>query len=768
MKKGFQTFVKRGISVALAALLSVSMAACGSQDAAGNTGEDNGTEASEYVYVPEYFQIKTQEEAYINRSMLQGTGLYYSVSSYREETGEYLTSFRYVDSADTTKTEEMELKLDLEGYDTHMGDFFFDQESNLYVFWHAYPTQEDGEANYDSSTMYLTKYDNSMSGEQLWAQDIGSMLTDENNSYIQEAVVGKDGKIYASSNNVIYVMDGEGKYLKTIPTNTDWIHGMVSTEGGQVFMLQYGMKGLELVEIDTATDTLGESFGNLPDMNGRIRGGGEGKLLIAGTSKLYEYDMATQESAEVLAWIDSNIDGSYVQDFSILDNEKILLFYDDYEGEPELTLLTKTDASEVVQKEIITIATLHEGNSSLQRAAVAFNKRSDKYQIKIKHYIDNTTEWTENTYSDGLARMNADIVSDNCPDIIDLSYADMKNLAGKGALEDLTPYLEASTIANKEDFVPNVLQAFQIEGIQVTVPKYFNIATLLGKTSVVGTESGWTLTDIIALADANPEAQLMHYMNKGNALRLCLMFSSDSFIDYKTATCSFNSPEFIQVLEFANRFEEEYETDESFPSLIQSGKVLLSDASFGDVQEYQMYNLMFEDETTNIGYPTEDGSAGVFMNSSDMYGISAKSAHKDGAWAFIENILAEDGTDRYGWGFPSRTEMLDKLFEEAMTPEYQYDENGEMMYDEEGNPLEYPKTTWGYDDWDAEIYAATPKEVDEIKAMIDCAKLAAEGDNTIFEMISEEASAYFEGAKSAEETAQIIQSRVEIYVSENS
>ena len=252
-----------------------------------------------------------------------------------------------------------------------------------------------------------------------------------------------------------------------------------------------------------------------------------------------------------------------------------------------------------------------------------------------------TVEWTETTYSDAIACLNADIVGNDCPDIIDLSNVDLNNLAGKGALEDLTSYLEASAIANKSMFVPSVLNAYDMGGVQVTVPKYFYIATLLAKTSLVGEESGWTLQDVIALADAHPEASLMHYVNKESALELCMQFAGDTFIDYTTGKCNFESPEFIQVLEFANRFEEERDYEESLPTMIQSGKILLSQVSFSQVEEYQMYNLMFEDETTSIGFPAFDGSAGVFIMGSEMYGISAKSRNKDGAWQFIENILAD-------------------------------------------------------------------------------------------------------------------------------
>lgn len=259
----------------------------------------------------------------------------------------------------------------------------------------------------------------------------------------------------------------------------------------------------------------------------------------------------------------------------------------------------------------------------------------------------------------------------------------------------------------------------------------------------------------------------MRNVNKESALQLCMQFAGDTFIDYSTGKCNFEGSEFIQVLEFANRFEEVRDNEESLPTMIQSDKILLSQVSFGDVQEYQMYNLMFEDETTNIGFPTFDGSAGVYIMGNEMYGISAKSENKSGAWQFIESILTDYDEDRI-WSFPSNDTQLNKVFEEAMTPDYQYDEKGQIMKDEQGNPLQYPKTSWGYDDWDVDIYAASQKEVDEIRAIIDMAKPMAQGDQMIYSMIAEDAAAYFEGQKSAQEVAKIIQSRVEIYVSSRS
>lgn len=776
---------KKTMALALAAVLGLSLLACGKGENAPNesrevqNGTNTGKEAqnSEYVYVPEFIDISDsgeEENVWRGQASILNGRLYYTKNSYNEETGESTTQICSRDITDPTKENVMDVpRLELEGsdYNSSVSDFFYDGEGNLFVFYYVAPIYVEGEDyDYNDNTTYLAKYDSSMN--QVFAQDLKDMFQDENNSYIQNTVVGGNGRIYASSNDVIYVIGADGVYQTTIPTQSDWINDMFSTDDGRVFFSRYSMtgNGMEMVEINTETNALGETYKNLPDMNADAKGGLEGKLWVKGASNLYEYDLATQEATPVLNWIDCYLTGDYVQDFAVLEDGNVLVYYDDYEGGEELVKLVKTDASKVAAKEIITFATLYDGNQSLEQAVVRFNKASDKYKITFKTYIDNNAEWTETTYSDAIALLNADLTSSNAPDLIDLSSVDLNNLANKGVLEDLAPYLEASTVISREDFVENVINAYTINDKLVTIPRQFQLSTLMGKTSVVGEKQGWTIDDVIALAKANPDAKLMQYINKTQALQICLMYSSDSFIDYATGTCSFNSPEFIKVLEFANSFDAEYNynSEESYPAMIQAGKILLSDVSIYDTQDFQMHSQMFEEEATCIGYPTMDGSVGVFLSGMDMYGITSKSQHKEGAWQFLEGLLSYQENDRYSWGLSSRVDELEKMFEEDMTPEYQYDENNEIMYDENGEPLQHPKTTWGYDDWETEIYAATKEQVDMIKSLIDVAKPAGMTDQTIFEMISEEAAAYFAGQKSAEEVAAVIQSRVEIYVSENS
>ena len=86
---------------------------------------------------------------------------------------------------------------------------------------------------------------------------------------------------------------------------------------------------------------------------------------------------------------------------------------------------------------------------------IAFNRGNDKYHVKIKEYLDPQTH----DQADAAGRMNADILSDNCPDILDLADLDLNALASKGLFADLNTFLESSSLLDRGDFLDNLLDA---------------------------------------------------------------------------------------------------------------------------------------------------------------------------------------------------------------------------------------------------------------------------------------------------------------------
>ena len=118
------------------------------------------------------------------------------------------------------------------------------------------------------------------------------------------------------------------------------------------------------------------------------------------------------------------------------------------------------------------------------------------------------------------------------------------------------------------------------------------------------------------------------------------------------------------------------------------------------------------------------------------------------------------------------------------------------MKDENGNPIRIPKMTYYTtdtgggvafgtttetaastvviggtgvnEDGSISIYAMTQEQVDQILDLINTTTAVYGYDESILNIISDEATAYFAGEKSLDDTANMIQSRVNLYVAEQS
>ncbi|MDE6065119.1 MAG: extracellular solute-binding protein, partial [Lachnospiraceae bacterium] len=437
-------------------------------------------------------------------------------------------------------------------------------------------------------------------------------------------------------------------------------------------------------------------------------------------------------------------------------------------GADSLILMEKRPASEVVEKEILTLGCM-QLDFRLQAAVVEFNKMSDKYKIEIRNYGESVDYSVENAYEDARTLFYNDILTGKAPDMFLADDINMKLFAVKGLIEDLSPYLDSSTVVQREDLFETILNAYTIDGILCAIPRSFGVQTLAGRTSEVGEESGWTLTEMIAFAEAHPETQLLPDASKLQVLGACMMFNFDSWVNWETGECFFDTPEFKAVLEFANKYPAE--ADESLPSAQQqviAHMTLLDSFGLNDPQSWQLERLKFNEPITAIGYPSSS-SNGVLAFGSSAVCISTTSQNKEAAWSFIESLLTEKSQeDETLYDFPVRVSIFEKKLAEAMVPDYVYDENGEPLLDEDGNPKEQSHLGYNYGDGiEIRVYAVTQEEADGIRHVISQIDGIYSYDRSMMEIILEEIEPYFAGQKSVDEVTGIIQSRVQIYINES-
>lgn len=767
MKKSYAA--KKITAAALATVMAVSLAACGRQDGGSQGGGQ--TEQKEYVYVPEYLEMDNDNNSSYNSLTVQGDKLYYVNYQWNEENGE---SKVVLGSYNLTDGSKEDLPIEINSENGGINSMQVDADGNIYTaeyHWNA----TEGDDAYSQQMTVLHKYD--ATGAQVMEQDITDIMNqDENNSYINNMCIDDQGRFYISSSEIIRLFDAEGQFQGTVKTDSSWLQGMGKGSDGKVYVSYYEDSGANnaLAEIDFDGKKVAQTYGNFPNGNGsgNLSAGSEGTILANTDTALYEYNLADQSTTEVLNWLDCDINGNYVNYVGMASDGKLLAVVNDWDtGETDIVKLTKTKASEVPQKTQVTIGTLYT-SQGLQAAAVAFNKQSNEYHVSIKTYIDENN-WTETSWSDGVTAMNNDLTSgSNCPDILDLSNLDVKELAAKGVFEDMTPYLEKSSVLNKDDFFDSVLTSYTFDGKLAGIPKTFSLSTIAAKTSDVGDRTGWTIDDIMELANTHQDAALFDAMTKSGMLYTFLAYDLDSYIDWETGKCSFDGENFQKLLEFVNTFPDEYDyqsDEKSAPAKIRDGELLLYSASIYQLTDIQETEGMFGEPVTYIGFPTADGSSGTYMQSNELYAIATKASNKDGAWAFIEYYLSQPMNNMFSWGLPASKSELDDMIDKAINVKYMTDENGNQVLDEDGNPIPEDgasSVSWG--DWEYTYHVMTQEEADTLRHLIDIAKPAnTSGNDEITNIITEEAEAFFKGQKSAADVAGVIQSRIQVYVNEN-
>lgn len=606
-------------------------------------------------------------------------------------------------------------------------------------------------------------------GTVISVTDLKPAFEDPDNVYIQQMAVDNEGNLYISGgDNNIYLLDPDGNKIGTIAVE-NWVDSLFATKEGQVYMKTWGNEGEEIHPVDIKEKKLGDTvtsenlMADTRSYNANYHKGLEKGVLVNTDSMVYTYDFAQDKREDLFEWLDADINSDDVREMGQMPDGRIWALLRDYsmdEPEHSLVYLTKTPADQVVEKEEILYATMWL-DQRVRRNIIKFNKASDKYRVRVKEYASDD-------YSTGLTQFNNDITSGNGPDIIDISNIDFKQYASKGVMENLYPYMERDGI-DKADYLENVLKAFEVDGKLYGIIPQFYVTTTVAKASKVGEASGWTLGEMLDFVQSSNPENIFQYGSRMSIFYYCIYNNIDEFIDWENSTCKFDSEDFIRVLEFANKFPEEpdySEEDEGTSAKLRSDKLLLMQTSLSSVQEYQMMNGLFGEKVSYIGYPNSERKGNLIQASNGCVAINAKSKHKDGAWEFVKTMISgeyqDSLVDKHGsWGFPVKKSALEKQFEADMTPEYYEDENG--------NQVEQMKTSWGYDDFNIDIYAAKPEEIEAVRQIIASAERTAGSVNEeLVNIITEETAPFFKGQKSAKDTAEIIQNRISIYVKENS
>ena len=750
--------------------LSLLFTACGKGGGKGS-GKDS---TPEYIYEPKFNDLGNVEVDYVSQACIKDDNIYMMGSHYeyneKKQSGKSISYFM-TGSFDSKNLDMAELK-DLEENESVI-KLFMDEEGNMHMLSSVYNYNEKTGASNTKYYMAELAEDGSLSGHV----ELKPGLKKNEELYLGGTAVYEDEKLITFSDQKIYIFNKDGSLAKTAESD-NYIDSIFTANNGKIYIMNYnGICGL-----DTDTGNFGETI----DLGDRIiyniknvKQGKDGIVYLNNDDGLYECDLSKNKLELLFNWINVDINSNNILDFQMMEDGSLIVLstlsnYDDSgkggsTSSVEIASVNKKKYSEARQKKRLTLAASYI-SQPLKEEILKYNKGSEDYHIEIKSY---------NTYEDPQKQMNLDIISGDIPDIIELSGLSKSMYIKKGMLADLYPFIEKDGEIKKEDFVDSVINTIEHNGKLYYMPTSFAVNVLIGSKKVFGDMESWTYEEMEEKYKSMPKnGVFMQDMTREWFMYNMLGSQMKDFIDFETGEVNLDSEEFINMLEFSKNFQtsdqymKEREANgwqnESKVELINSGRLLLSEMFLYDFSDIQINEKLYKKQGgyTVISQPSKDRNNKLSMTSVDAcLSISENCDDKDGAWEFLRRLYAYDFQKQASgsYGLPVRKDALEKKMEYAMATKAYKDDDGTQV-----TPID---DSYTIDSFTVNIKPYTKAHMDLFRTIV--GRIGKESNydtyfNDISEIITEETKALYAGDKTAKETAEILQSRVKIYVSENS
>lgn len=345
-----------------------------------------------------------------------------------------------------------------------------------------------------------------------------------------------------------------------------------------------------------------------------------------------------------------------------------------------------------------------------------FSSLYPEYQVE---FIDYEAQYGEQADQQLLM----DLLYGDCPDLLFVNGLPFAQYARQGLLEDLYAWIDADEALSRADFTQNLLHALETDGALYCLPQTYLLATAAGLPEIVGGHEAWSMADFLDTAQAHPEISSVFAQDDGiSMLQLLLLYAPDAFVDYDAAKARFDSPDFLRLLELAKR-QKQPEAESPREALL-TGQTLLEQLMFGRAQKFEAECADGLDELSFPGFPGA-GRASFYLTLPMAIPVNAQ--EKEGVWAFLKLLITEPlyaARSRGGW-LPVQSDFEKKT--DAMTD------------------------------------PAAQGFLRELQAE---AVSAIEYDAAIHGILSDELPYYFADEQTAEQIAERIQRRVQLYLEE--
>lgn len=511
-----------------------------------------------------------------------------------------------------------------------------------------------------------------------------------------------------------------------------------------------------LAPLGTESLEYGPALGDIRDQ--AVYSSSLGNILTVQEEKLCRYGPASGSMEELFAWTDVAQSYSYMYGRTGMENSKGDIYHLTHS-------LIKVSLEQIPKKESLVLACFGDGSDdsavnpftsyvctdALKDAVIRFNNSDPEYRIEIRPVVYGSEEERE--------LMLIELINSGDVDLIDTSLLP-EGALDAGLLVDLLPYIDADPNLSREDFIPSLLRAMMRDGGLYEYTDKFTLLTMTAPAALLPEGEDWTAEKILELSNENPELLLLPM--SGDELLQCFLWAATAeFIDRDAGTCSFDTGAFASWLEL---LKTTYERDTGE----YRGKRLFS--VWNDFASAAGHRVQSSHggAYAPLGFPEAGGSgsyfielarpglngglgyyvAGLELRSSGIntsLGILASGEKRDGAWRFMRSFMAGESEPYIYDGIPVRKDSFEKALENQLERSLENEQEQKFPYELFGKQ-------------DAEYLRQLVYTTDKMVI----------NDPALLELMRREINAFMGGKYGAQDCALQIQSRVGLYLAEQS
>lgn len=546
-----------------------------------------------------------------------------------------------------------------------------------------------------------------------------------NSSFVSGFELTPGGSFIMCAGNKIIKLDMDGKAAETAELPEDYIDSCGLDSSGH-FVCVSGGTMIYTFDPEEMSLLSSDDLGQNGWVESIAPGKGEYRLIMGMGDGIYGIKENSRHLYKLVDSVNTGLKANGTYQVIALDNGEFAAAGNVFNGadeyaKPIFYRITERSEEEIKNTQVIKLGNLGGINTDF---IDEFNNSNDVgCRIEVMQGYGTGKE-------DVGEAFNMSLITGEAPDIVCASdYTILQNLAGKGALADMYPFLDSDAEFSRDSFLPNFLKVNESDGKLVTLPTSFCINTIVAKQEFIGgAGENWTMDEMLSAVESMPDNMYLYdlAMDADQVLQDLVFHTTSCYIDYNNRTCSFDSPEFVSLLELAMNIS--YITDADNIDDIDSwmsnaykiDEALIYPTMLHDDADYKWIKeeLFGGSDITFVGYPSSDKTGGSFYFA-NTFAVMESSENKEAAWEFIRYFLSDEYQQPPEMGFPA-------------VRKYQ------NFYDK------------------------------QLEDYIGNVRITGSYDYDIFNIIEDEASYYFNGEHTAQQAADMIQNRVSILVSEQS